>query len=293
MSFRPSLRYLVFTLAAMTVASASAQTKPPAPPVRNVTDTHFGTAVPDPYRYFEDLKNPDVAGWMKAEAEYTKAVLRKIPGRDTLLKEVTARGDAAAARVTSVQVVGSKVYYQKRRATDNLFKLYVRDGVRGSERLLVDPEAIKAKADEHYALDYYAPSPDNRYLAYGVSPAGSEESVLHVLDLATGKETGDVIDRANFASPSWLPDGRLRVYPTAEASGRCAGHRQVPEPASLRPQAGRQSRRRHAVVRRRHVAVGRDRPGGISCRLQPGGLLTSWRSPPMACNANSSCGRRR
>ncbi len=195
----------------MAVLTASAQTKPPAPPVRNVTDTHFGTAVPDPYRYFEDLKNPDVAGWMKAEADYTKAVLRKIPGRDVLLKEVTTRGDAASARVTSVQVVGSKVYYQKRRATDNLFKLYVRDGFRGSERLLVDPETIKAKADEHYALDYYAPSPDNRYLAYGISPAGSEESVLHVLDLATGKETGDVIDRANFASPSWLPDGRL-VY---------------------------------------------------------------------------------
>ena len=128
-----------------------------------------------------------------------------------MLKEVTTRGDAASARVSSVQVVGSKVYYQKRRATDNLFKLYVRDGFRGSERLLVDPEAIKAKADEHYALDYYAPSPDNGIVAYGISAGGSEESVLHVLDLATGKETRDVIDRANFASPSWLPDGRL-VY---------------------------------------------------------------------------------
>ena len=109
--------------------------------MRDVTDTHFGTAVADPYRYFEDLKNPEVAGWMKAEAEYAKAVLRKIPGRDVLLKEVTTRGDAASARVTSVQVVGSKVYYQKRRATDNLYKLYVRDGFRGSERLLVDPES--------------------------------------------------------------------------------------------------------------------------------------------------------
>src|SRR5207342_289872 len=120
--FRPRLqRLLVLTLSTMAVVTASAQSKPPAPPVRNVIDTHFGTAVPDPYRYFEDLKNPDVAGWMKAEAEYTKAVLRKSPGRDTILEEVTTRGDAASARVSSVQVVGTKVYYQKRRATDNLF----------------------------------------------------------------------------------------------------------------------------------------------------------------------------
>jgi prolyl oligopeptidase len=198
-------------LVALAPALAIAQAKPPAPPVRNVTDTYFGVAVPDPYRYFENLKDPEVAGWMKAEADYTKAVLQKIPGRDTLYKEIEERGNAASARVTSVQIVGSRVYYQKRLATENLFKLYTRDGFAGKERMLVDPEAIRSKDGEHYALDYYAPSPDNRYVAYGISPAGSEDSVLRVLDLATGKETGDVIDRAQFGSPSWLPDGRL-VY---------------------------------------------------------------------------------
>jgi len=206
---RPPRRMLIAALVAAAAASATAQTKPPAPPVRDVTETFFGVAVPDPYRYFENLKDPEVAGWMKAEAEYTKAVLQKVPGRNELFKEVQMRGDAVSARVTDVQVVGSKVYYQKRLATENIYKLYVRDGYRGEERLLVDPESVKAKEGEHYALDYYAPSPDNRYLAYGISPSGSEASVIHVLDVATGKETGDVIDRAQYAGPSWLPDGRL------------------------------------------------------------------------------------
>jgi prolyl oligopeptidase len=200
---------VVTTLLAFAAASSVAQTRPPAPPVRDVTDIHFGVAVPDPYRYFEDLKDPDVAGWIKAEGDYAKAVLAKLPGRATLLKEIQERGDAASARISSLQVVGAKVYYQKRLATDNIFKLYVRDGFGGKERLLVDPEAIESKEGEHYALDYYAPSPDNRFLAYGISPAGSEDSVLRVIDLATGKETGDVIDRAQFGSPSWLPDGGL------------------------------------------------------------------------------------
>ena len=190
-------------------AVALAQAKPPVAPVKNVADTYFGTTVADPYRYMEDMKSPEVADWMKAQADYTREALAKIPQRDTVLKEVTTFGDAAAARVTSVQITGNNVYYLKRRADENIPKLYAREGFDGQERLLVDPDKLPAPEGKHYAVDYFAASQDNKYIAYGISIGGSEESVLHVLDLATGKETGDVIDRANFGSPSWLPDGRL------------------------------------------------------------------------------------
>src|SRR2546421_494245 len=82
----------------------------PAAPVKNVTDTYFGTTVEDPYRYMEDIKNPEVADWMKAQADFTRATLSKIPRRDALLKEVQTFGDAAASRVTSVQLTGEHVY---------------------------------------------------------------------------------------------------------------------------------------------------------------------------------------
>ena len=195
-----------FLYAAVT---AFAQTKPPPAPVKEVTETFFGVTVADPYRYMEDMKNPEVAAWMKAEAGYTRAVLDKIPQRAELLKEVTMYGDAAAARVSGVQVVGDMVYYLKRNANENIPKLYVRHGFSGAERLLFDPDKLKAPEGQHYAIDYFQASPDNKYVAYGISIGGSEESVLHVLDLATGKDTSDVIDRANFGSPAWLPDGRL------------------------------------------------------------------------------------
>jgi hypothetical protein len=32
--------------------------------VRDVTDTHFGVAVHDPYRYMENLEDPEVAAWI-------------------------------------------------------------------------------------------------------------------------------------------------------------------------------------------------------------------------------------
>ena len=199
----------VGTLAVLAAISAVAQSRPAAPAVRNVTDTYFGVTVQDPYRYFENLKDPEVAAWMKGEAAYAKSVLGSIPGRNDLLKEIQLRGDAVSARVSGVQVVGSKVYYEKRLATDNIFKLYVRDGFKGKERLLVDPDVVKSANGEHSAIDYYAPSPDNKYVAYGISTGGSEQSVIHVIDMATGKVLPDSIDRANYANPSWLPDGRM------------------------------------------------------------------------------------
>ncbi|HEX5862735.1 MAG TPA: hypothetical protein VF014_00425, partial [Casimicrobiaceae bacterium] len=48
-------------------AFALAQAKPPVAPVKKVSDTYFGTAVADPYRYMEDMKSPEVAEWMKAQ----------------------------------------------------------------------------------------------------------------------------------------------------------------------------------------------------------------------------------
>ena len=83
------------------------------------------------------------------------------------------------------------------------------DGRGAGERLLVDPEATTTKAGEHYAIDYFSPSYDNRYVAYGLSPGGSEESVLHVIDVASGQETGDVIDRVQFGPPAWDDANRL------------------------------------------------------------------------------------
>src|SRR6185436_13043966 len=115
------------------------------------------------------------------------------------------------ARVSGVQVNNGYYYYLKRRANENIAKLYVRVSLAANERLLVDPEAMKAKGGQHFAIDYFAPSFDNRYVAYGISQGGSEDSVLHVIDVATGKETGEAIDRAQFGPPAWTEDNKL-VY---------------------------------------------------------------------------------
>jgi len=183
-----------------------AQSKLPNTPVREVTDEYFGTKVSDPYRWLENTSDPEVTAWMKAQDAYTRAVLAKIPGRDQLLDRIKVL-DNAGSVVSSLQVWGGRFFYFKAEPGSDNRKLYVRDSLAAAERLLVDPEKLTTSDGKHFSIDYFQPSTDGKYVAYGISPGGSEESVLHLLESATGKALSDTIDRAEFGSPSWLPDG--------------------------------------------------------------------------------------
>jgi len=202
-----------FRGASVRAAADAAPNAPPSAPVRSVTDEYFGTKVVDPYRYMENLKDPQVEAWFKAQNDYTRAVLARIPGRDALLAKIKQLDESAPARVSDARRLPSgRYFYQKRLASEDVPKVYMRDGLAGEEKLLVDPTTFAKSGGPHYSINYYAPSFDGQYVAFGVSPAGSEDAVLRVVEVATGKETGDVIDRAQFGNPSWLPDGRSFVY---------------------------------------------------------------------------------
>jgi len=83
----------------------------------------------------------------------------------------------------------------------------VRDGAAGAERLLIDPSVLRGPNDAHMSLDWWLASPNGRHVVYGLSPAGSENSIAHVMEVDTGRILPERIDRTQYATPSWLPDG--------------------------------------------------------------------------------------
>lgn len=204
------MRTRTFLLVLLLASFASAQQQPPVAPVRPVTDDYFGTKITDPYRWMEKSSEPEFQSWAKAQAGYTEAVLKSLPGREKLLKRISELNNAGI-QINSFQSFGGRYFYLKTTPTDTNRKLYVRDAKSGKETLLVDPEKL-TQGSVHYSIDYHAPSLDGKYVAYGISPGGSENSVLHILEVDTGKEFPETIDRAEFGVTGWLPDNKSFFY---------------------------------------------------------------------------------
>jgi len=183
----------------------------PIAPVRPVTDTYFGTEVVDNYRYFENIKDAEVQSWMKAQAGFTQTTLSQLPGREGLLARVHALANTDTRRVGFVRR-GQRYFYELSQPGQQQPKLYYRDGVQGEEHLLIDPAKVGEGSKTHYALDFYTPSNDGRYLAYGLSAGGSENSTLHVMEVATGTVLPEAIDRTSNSVVSWRPDNRSFFY---------------------------------------------------------------------------------
>ena len=209
----PALRTLCAALAGACAIAHGAPTAFPVAAVKPVTDTYFGTTVTDGYRYMEDASAPEVQQWARTQADTTRATLDAVPGRAGLLARIVELDASVKERVVGVNLArGGLVFYEKRRAGEEQLKLYVRQGFQGTERLLVDPDAGAKAGEGPHEIEFYQASNNGRYVAWAVSAGGSEDAVIHVMDVASGKELMAPIDRAQYSYVSWLPDDSGFVY---------------------------------------------------------------------------------
>lgn len=190
----------------------------PVAPVRPVTDDYYGTKVVDPYRYMENLKDPQVQAWMRAQNDCTRAMLAGIPERQQLLARIE-RLDRSVPQIGAGRLPGDLYLIWKQLPEEETYKLYIRQGLTGVDKLLVDPEKITLapvdRSNGKNVIEGLAVSDNERYIAVGIEPGGDElHGELHVISTATGRETGDVITRegAEAWQPYWLPDNRSFVY---------------------------------------------------------------------------------
>jgi prolyl oligopeptidase len=188
----------------------------PGTKVENVIETIHGAQVADPYRWLEEADNPQVKEWVEKQNNFTRSILDKLPGREQIHERLE--------NLLDIGILGTPVprkghyFYTKREGKQNQAILYVRDGLHGQDRVLVDPNLL-AK-DGTIALDWWYPSRDGKLIAYGLSQSGNEQSTLHVRDVATGKDLPDVIDRTRACSLAWRPESKGFYYTRYPAAGK-------------------------------------------------------------------------
>ncbi|MGZ8397849.1 MAG: prolyl oligopeptidase family serine peptidase, partial [Gemmatimonadales bacterium] len=180
----------------------------PPTPSTDVTEVFHGETIADPYRWLEDSSSPETRIWTEQQNAVTEAYLAAAPGREGI--------DRRLEELLGIGVLGTptpkrgRYFYIRRDGRQNQPVLYWRDGVDGADRVAVDPNALNEAGTT--ALDWYYPSEDGRLLAYGLSENGNEESVLHLLEVGTGRDLPDRIPRMRAASVAWLPDSTGFYY---------------------------------------------------------------------------------
>jgi prolyl oligopeptidase len=187
----------------------SADNKPPAAPVKPVTETLWGRKITDDYRYMEAL-DPSTIAWMKAQGAYTRSVLDGIKPLAQLKTQV-AKFSASFGLIQGYVHFGARAFYEERRPGSDNFDLMVSDGA--GVRRIVDVAALRmANGGKPFAINFFLASPDGNKVAVGISEGGSEDASITVYDAAGGARLGGPIDRAQFGATSWSDDSNLLYF---------------------------------------------------------------------------------
>ena len=195
------------------VAATAAPAAPPPAEVRNVPATFHGTTVPDPYRWLEDTQSAPARNWMRSQGDFTRSVLDRIDGREQIAKRLQELSDARGDAIRRVvRMPGERYYYLKRKVGEKQFKLVMRQGLGGPEKVLVDPEIDTQRTGVPHAINYFRPSWDGLHLAYGLSAGGSEQASMYLMHLPSGRLLGKPVPRVYDAGLNWLPDSRSFTY---------------------------------------------------------------------------------
>jgi prolyl oligopeptidase len=174
----------------------------------DIVDDYFGTKVPDPYRWMEDLDSKPVADWVSAENKLTLDYLSKLPLREHFRKRITELWDYPKVSIP-IREAG-RYFYAKNSGLERQAAIYMRPSFAGAPSLILDPNVLSP--DGSVSMEQWSPSRDGRLLAYGLSEGGADWRTFHVRDISSGKDLPDEIRWVRFSDISWTNDAKGFFY---------------------------------------------------------------------------------
>ncbi|MBQ0116831.1 MAG: S9 family peptidase [Flavobacterium sp.] len=162
------------------------------------TDTYFGQAVPDPYRWLEDDRSKETESWVIAQNKVTNGFLSQIPYRKTLKDRMEKMWNYE--KIGAPFTKGEFTYFYKNSGLQNQSVLYRKDN-KGLEEVFLDPNTFSK--DGSTSMTGLSFSEDYKTVAYSISEGGSDWNKVIVLDVATKKQLGQTLNDVKFSGISW------------------------------------------------------------------------------------------
>lgn len=109
-----------------------------------------------------------------------------------------------------------RYFYLKTRPEDRTGRLYYRNGYKGEEVMLFDPQTYEA--GKTYTISFVSPSLDGSKVAFGIAGKGSEQATTLIMEVSNKKMYAEKIDRCWLGEPSWLPGNAGFLYTRLNSS---------------------------------------------------------------------------
>ncbi|WP_418264659.1 prolyl oligopeptidase family serine peptidase [Flavobacterium faecale] len=185
----------------MTAISALGQNNIQYPKTQKgtITDTYFGTVVPDPYRWLEDDRSAATAAWVKAQNEVTFGYLNQIPFRAQIKTRLEQLWNYEKESAPFKE--GDFIYYFKNDGLQNQSVLWRKD-TKGKEEIFLDPNTFSEEGTT--SLGEISFSKDGSLLAYSISEGGSDWRKVIIMNAITKEQIGDTLIDVKFSGLSWL-----------------------------------------------------------------------------------------
>lgn len=187
-----------------------------------VSSTYHSVTVVEFYRWLEDAGSEQTRSWTQAQSERTRAYLTGLPCHADVLARANELMRAESVSYDALRSSGGWVFALKVQPPLQqpvLVRLSDLDDLSG-EHVVLDPNAIDPSGAT--AIDFYSPSPDGTLVAVSLSQHGTEQGTVHVVEVATGRPTGDVLPRVQMTGPgsvAWAGDSAGFWYTRFPAPG--------------------------------------------------------------------------
>jgi prolyl oligopeptidase len=198
----------ILTVALWLAAGSAYCQSYPVAPKDGIVEDYFGTKVPAPYQWMEDLDSKKVTDWVAAENKVTFDDLAKLPLREHFRKRITELWDYPKVSIPTLE--GGRYFYSKNSGLQRQAPIYMRASLTGPATLVLDPNVLSP--DGSVSVSQWTPSHDGRLLAYGLSEGGADWRTLHVRDIDSGKDLSDEVRWVRFSGVSWTKDSKGFFY---------------------------------------------------------------------------------
>ncbi|WP_445720987.1 hypothetical protein [Flavobacterium sp.] len=183
------------------IATAFSQQKIETKKVPSTLSKH-GITIQDDYAWLENTTNKEVVDWVELQNNLSEQKLSELVKNYNFSFKIKDYDYLSTYSMPNKK--GKYFYISYRVDKKKPAVLYYKESLNDLGKPLVDPYDVYK--DENVVLLGYYPSKNSRYLAFKISPNGSDRHEIKFKDFANKKYLDDVLTDIKFSNVAWNDD---------------------------------------------------------------------------------------